>query len=98
MTNAVAERILMNKKSLNPFAARAMKLALFVFALAVTTTPAQAEDMPSMFPEYPRAQGLRAVKTPAQLTGIAQRQAHAVVASGVMDDSVAGPFSARIAG
>jgi len=98
MTNAVAERILMDKKSLNPFAARAMKLVLFVFALAVTTTLAQAEDMASMISEYRRAHGLPAVKTDAQLTGIAQRQAHAMAASGVMDHSVAGPFSARIAG
>jgi uncharacterized protein YkwD len=89
--NAIAERIVMGKKSLT-------LIVWFVFGLAVTTTLAQAEDMASMISQYRRAHGLSAVRTDPQLTAIAQRQAHAMAGSGVMDHSVAGPFATRIAG
>jgi uncharacterized protein YkwD len=75
-----------------------MKIVQFVFALMATTTLAQAEDMASEISQYRRAHGLSAVSTDAQLTEIAERQAHAMASSGVMDHSVTGPFAARIAG
>jgi uncharacterized protein YkwD len=75
-----------------------MKIICFVFGLVVTATLAQAEDMASMISQYRRAHGLSAVSTDAQLTGIAERQAHAMASSGAMDHNVAGPFATRIAG
>jgi uncharacterized protein YkwD len=75
-----------------------MKIIWFVFGLVITTTPVRAEDMASTISQYRRAHGLSAVSTDAQLTGIADRQAHAMARSGVMDHSVAGPFASRIAG
>jgi len=78
-----------------------MKIIWFALGLMVTMTLAQAEaradDMASMISQYRRAHGLPAVGTDAQLTGIAQRQAHAMATSGVMDHSVAGPFATRVA-
>src|SRR5262249_21948797 len=47
---------------------------------------------------YRLAHGLSTVKTDSQLTAIAERQAKAMAASGIMDHSVAGSFTARISG
>ena len=75
-----------------------MKIIWFVLALVITTTQVRAEEMASMISQYRRAHGLSAVSTDAQLTGIAERQAHAMASSGVMDHGVAGPFGSRVAG
>ena len=78
-------------------AARATTIAGFVVGLAVTATLAHAEDMAAMVSQYRREHGLSAVKTDPQLTEIAERQAKAMAASGIMDHSVAGSFASRIA-
>jgi uncharacterized protein YkwD len=64
--------------------------------LAITATLAHADDMAEMISHYRREHGLSAVKTDPQLTAIAERQAKAMAASGVMDHSVAGSFSSRV--
>jgi uncharacterized protein YkwD len=75
-----------------------MKIICFVFGLLVTTTLAEAEDVASIISQYRRAHGLSAVRSDAQLTAVAERQAHAMAKSGVMDHNVAGPFATRVAG
>jgi uncharacterized protein YkwD len=69
----------------------------FVVGLVVTATLAHAEDMAAAVSQYRREHGLSAVKTDPQLTEIAERQAKAMAASGIMDHSVAGSFASRIA-
>jgi hypothetical protein len=64
--------------------------------LALTATLAHADDMAEMISRYRREHGLSAVKTDPQLTAVAERQAKAMAASGIMDHSVAGSFSSRI--
>ncbi len=76
---------------------QAIKLAGFAIGLMVTVTLAQAEDMAAMVSQYRREHGLSAVKTDPQLTEIAERQAKAMAASGIMDHNVAGSFASRIA-
>src|SRR5262249_8809577 len=66
--------------------------------VAIASTLAHAEDMTEMISRYRREHGLSAVKTDPQLTAIAERQAKAMAASGIMDHSVAGSFASRISG
>src|SRR5262252_1569568 len=66
--------------------------------VAITATLAHAEDMAEMISRYRREHGLSSVKTDPQLTAIAERQAKAMAASGIMDHSVAGSFASRISG
>jgi uncharacterized protein YkwD len=75
-----------------------MRIICFVLGLLVTTTLAAAEDAASMISQYRRAHGLSAVRTDAQLTAVAERQAQAMAKRGVMDHNVAGAFATRIAG
>ena len=75
-----------------------MKVVCFVVGLAVTATLAHAEDMAAMISQYRREHGLSAVKTDPQLTEIAERQAKAMAAAGIMDHNVAGSFGSRISG
>jgi uncharacterized protein YkwD len=70
----------------------------FAIALVVGATAAQAEDMAAAISRYRQSHGLSSVKTDPQLTAIAERQAKAMAAAGVMDHSVAGSFSSRISG
>ena len=65
--------------------------------VAITSTLAHAEDT-EMISRYRHAHGLSTVKTDPQLTAIAERQAKAMAASGIMDHSVAGSFTARMSG
>jgi len=51
-----------------------------------------------MISRYRREHGLSTVKTDPQLTAIAERQAKAMAASGIMDHSVAGSFASRMSG
>jgi uncharacterized protein YkwD len=76
----------------------AMKVLRLAAVMAVASTLAQAEDMAEMISQYRREHGLSTVKTDAQLTAIAERQAKAMAASGIMDHSVAGSFTSRISG
>jgi uncharacterized protein YkwD len=73
-----------------------MKALWLAVALAITSTLAHAENMADAISRYRRAHGLSAVKTDPQLTAIAERQAKAMAASGIMDHSVAGSFASRI--
>jgi uncharacterized protein YkwD len=75
-----------------------MKMVWLVAAMAMTSTLAQAEDMADMVSRYRREHGLSAVKIDPQLTTVAERQAKAMAASGVMDHSVAGSFTSRMSG
>lgn len=75
-----------------------MKAVLLGVVIAMTSVLAHAEDMAELISQYRRAHGLSAVKTDPQLTAIAERQAKAMAASGVMDHDVAGSFSSRMSG
>jgi uncharacterized protein YkwD len=75
-----------------------MKAVWLAIILAVTATLAHADDMAEAISQYRRQHGLSAVKIDPQLTAIAERQAKAMAASGVMDHSVAGPFVSRVSG
>lgn len=75
-----------------------MRTILLGAVVAITSTLAHAEDMAEMISRYRQAHGLSTVKTDPQLTAIAERQAKAMAASGILDHSVAGSFSARISG
>jgi hypothetical protein len=75
-----------------------MKAVLLGAVVAITSTLAHAEDMAEVISRYRHANGLSTVKTDPQLTAIAERQAKAMAASGIMDHSVAGSFAARISG
>src|SRR5204863_3336636 len=89
---------------------RVMKAVLLGVFIAMTSTLAHAEqlahvedmshaeDMAEMISKYRRAHGLSTVKTDPQLTAIAERQARAMAASGIMDHSVAGSFASRMSG
>lgn len=74
----------------------AMRAICFVIGLVVMATLARAEDMAAMISQYRREHGLSAVKTDPQLTEIAERQAKAMAAAGIMDHNVAGSFGSRI--
>jgi uncharacterized protein YkwD len=75
-----------------------MKLFYIVVGFIVTATLAHAEDMGQMISQYRREHGLSAVQTDLQLTAIAERQAKAMAASGIMDHNVAGSFASRVSG
>ena len=75
-----------------------MRAIWLAVAMAFTATLAHAEDMAEMISQYRREHGLSAVKTDPQLTAIAERQAKAMAASGIMDHSVGGSFASRISG
>jgi uncharacterized protein YkwD len=75
-----------------------MKAVWLAAILAVGSTLAHAENMADMISRYRREHGLSVVKTDPQLTAIAERQAKAMAASGIMDHDVAGSFSSRIHG
>jgi uncharacterized protein YkwD len=75
-----------------------MKTVLLGAVVAITATLAHAEDMAETISRYRLTHGLSPVKTDPQLTAIAERQAKAMAACGVMDHNVAGSFAARISG
>ena len=75
-----------------------MKVVSLAFVMAIASTPAHAEDMATMISQYRREHGLSTVKTDPQLTAVAERQAKAMAASGIMDHNVAGSFGSRMAG
>jgi uncharacterized protein YkwD len=75
-----------------------MKAVWLGVIIAITSTLAHAEDMAEMISRYRREHGLSTVKTDPQLTAIAERQAKAMAASGIMDHDVAGSFASRVSG
>jgi uncharacterized protein YkwD len=72
-------------------------LAVLTATIPVAISPAWAEDAAAIISQYRRAHGLPAVKTDADLTAVAEKQARAMAKAGVMDHNVAGPFSSRVA-
>jgi uncharacterized protein YkwD len=76
----------------------AMKVVWLAVFVTITSTLAHAEDMADMISRYRREHGLSTVKADPQLTAIAERQAKAMAASGIMDHSVAGSFASRMSG
>ena len=75
-----------------------MKVVWLAVVMTITSTLAHAENMAEMISRYRREHGLSTVKTDPQLTAIAERQAKAMAASGIMDHSVAGSFASRMSG
>ena len=75
-----------------------MKLVWLAALIVFASTLAHAEDVVEMISHYRREHGLSTVKTDPQLTAIAERQAKAMAASGIMDHDVAGSFSSRMSG
>ena len=76
----------------------AMKGVLIGVVIAAASTLAHAENMAEAISSYRRAHGLSTVRTDPQLTAIAERQAKAMAASGIMDHDVAGSFASRMSG
>lgn len=74
---------------------RVVFLVIFVLAGAGC---ARAQDITAMISQYRREHGLPAVRRDPRLTAVAQRQAQAMAASGIMAHDVAGPFTRRVAG
>jgi uncharacterized protein YkwD len=73
-------------------------LALIILlTFAVSEAQAASGDAAAAISAYRREHGLPAVTTDARLTQLAREQAQAMAHAGVMDHSVAGPFSTRIA-
>ena len=75
-----------------------MKSVYLAVGLVVMSTLAHAEDVAQMISQYRHEHGLSAVKTDLKLTAIAERQAKAMAASGIMDHNVAGSFVSRVSG
>lgn len=76
-----------------------MKAVTIAVVMAITIpVVAQAEDMAKLISQYRREHGLSEVKTDPALTAMAERQAKAMAATGVMDHSVAGSFGSRVSG
>ena len=78
---------------------KTMKVVWLVVCVTILSTLARAEDaadVVDMISRYRREHGLSTVKTDPKLTAIAERQAKAMAASGIMDHSVAGSFAYRI--
>jgi uncharacterized protein YkwD len=75
-----------------------MKGILLGVVIAAASTLAHAENMAEAISSYRRAHGLSTVRTDPQLTAIAERQAKAMAASGIMDHGVAGSFASRMSG
>jgi hypothetical protein len=78
-----------------------MKAITFIFvvvAAMLAAPPVRAEDITAMISQYRREHGLPAVKADAKLSAIAERQAQAMAASGIMDHNVDGSFTSRISG
>lgn len=73
-------------------------ICFLIVAVLLAMASARAEDITAMISQYRREHGLPAVKADSNLTAIAERQAQAMAASGIMDHSVVAPFTSRIAG
>jgi uncharacterized protein YkwD len=74
-----------------------MRMICLIVGFLIATTLAHAEDMAQIISQYRLEHGLSVVKTDPQLTAMAQRQANAMAAAGIMDHNVAGSFTSRMA-
>jgi uncharacterized protein YkwD len=77
---------------------KAITVIFLLVAAMLASASARAEDITAMISQYRREHGLPAVKSDPKLSAIAERQAQAMAASGIMDHNVDGPFSRRISG
>src|SRR5258708_4392636 len=75
-----------------------MKAVWLAVVMAIAATLAHADDMADAISKYRQEHGLSTVKTDPELTKVAERQAKAMAAAGIMDHSVAGSFASRISG
>jgi len=73
-------------------------LAVCVTVLASLAHAEDGEDVVEMISRYRHQHGLSTVKVEPKLTAIAERQAKAMAASGIMDHNVGGSFPARMSG
>lgn len=73
-------------------------ITTLLIAAMPASSPACAEDITAMISQYRREHGLPAVKVDPGLSAIAERQARAMAASGIMDHDVDGSFASRISG
>jgi uncharacterized protein YkwD len=72
---------------------------IVVIMLILVSGPALAQGGAAQtISQYRQRHGLSAVRSDPVLTQLAQQQARAMAAAGVMDHSIAGSFSSRIAG
>ena len=72
-------------------------LALIVLIVSLTI-PAMAADYASQISAYRRAHGLSAVRMDSRLSAVARQQARAMASRGVVNHTVAGNFTVRVAG
>jgi uncharacterized protein YkwD len=76
-----------------------MKKIAVIMLVLVSGGPALAQGgVAQTISQYRQRHGLSAVRSDPVLTRLAQQQARAMAAAGVMDHSIAGSFSSRIAG
>ena len=78
-----------------------MKVVWLAVCVTILASLARAEDAPDvvdMISRYRHEHGLSTVKVDPKLNAIAERQAKAMAASGIMDHNIAGPFVYRISG
>jgi uncharacterized protein YkwD len=76
-----------------------MRTVLASIVLIVNLTiPAMAADYASQISAYRRAHGLSAVRMDSRLSAVARRQAQAMASRGVVNHTVAGNFTVRVAG
>jgi len=77
---------------------KALWLAVAIATISMLAhAAAHAENLADLISQYRREHGLPAVKLDPQLTAIAERQAKAMAASGVLEHDVAGSFASRVA-
>jgi uncharacterized protein YkwD len=76
-----------------------MRTVLASIVLIVNLTiPAMAADYASQISAYRRAHGLSAVRMDSRLSAVARQQARAMASRGVVNHTVAGNFTVRVAG
>ena len=76
-----------------------MRTVLASIVLIVSLTiPAMAADYASQINAYRRAHGLSAVRMDSRLSAVARQQARAMASRGVVNHTVAGNFTVRVAG
>ena len=74
-----------------------MRTACLILAALIASSAAHADDVISMISQYRRAHGLPAVHADSTLTALAQQQANAMAARGVLSHTIAGSFASRVA-
>jgi uncharacterized protein YkwD len=86
-------------KATGVYGVAAMKLVWLILVVTAITSSslARAEDFVEMVSRYRREHSLPAVTIDPELMAVAEHQAKAMAASGIMDHGVAGSFHSRMA-